>query len=283
MERKRFGEILVEAGVLTQPNLERALTLQAKKGERLGKILEELELISEKDITLVLAHQYGLQAVSKLAERPVSENTLHLLDAQTALDRLVFPLRRTEKDLFLAVVNPADQDVFESLSHQLNLRIVPFLTTPTEIQSAVRRHYFGETVGALNGRWRILLVGPDNMLAQEIRQALTAEGYELFVGEDLAEGLRAVLRHSPHLVLVDTAMTQMDGFEMVQILQSNDVTRKIPLIAVTGTPSLEEEVDLLDGGYFDYLGAPLPTARLLARTKRALVVTYGKVDETLDA
>ncbi|MGE4578477.1 MAG: response regulator [Desulfuromonadales bacterium] len=282
MERKRFGEILVEAGVLTQPNLERALALQAKKGERLGKILEELELISEKDITLVLAHQYGLQAVSKLAERPVSESTLHLLDAQTALDRLVFPLRRTEKDLFLAVVNPADQDVFESLSHQLNLRIVPFLTTPTEIQSAVRRHYFGETVGALNERWRILLVGPDNMLAQEIRQALTAEGYELFVGEDLAEGLRAVLRHSPHLVLVDTAMTQMDGFEMVQILQSNDVTRKIPLIAVTGTPSLEEEVDLLDGGYFDYLGAPLPTARLLVRTKRALVVTYGKVDETLD-
>lgn len=282
MERKRFGEILVEAGVLTQLNLERALALQEQKGERLGKILEDLELISEKDITLVLAHQYGMQAVSKIAERPVSESTLHLLDAQTALERLVFPLRRTEKALFLAVVNPADRESLDDLSHRLNLRIVPFLTTPTEIQSAVRRHYFGETVGVLNRRWRILLVGSESALAQKMREALAAEGYEIYGGEDMAEGLRAVLRHSPHLVLVDTAMAQMDGFEMVQILQSNDVTRKIPTIAVTGTPSLQEEVDLLDGGYFDYLGAPLPPERLLARTKRALVFTYGKVDEPIE-
>ncbi len=279
MQRRKFGEILVEAGVLTQANLDKALDLQMRQGGRLGEVLEAMELISEKDITLVLAHQYGMQAVSKLAERMIPDAVLNTVNGETALEKMIFPLRRTEKSLYLAMVNPLDKADIERFGEGLGLHIVPFLTTPEEIHSAVRKHYHGESASTLNKQWRVLVVSSGNEVSTDIRQALHAEGFQVFDEGGLLDGLRAVLRHEPHLALVDISMTRTNEFDMFQILQSNDVTRNIPVMALTGNPSIEEEVRLLNEGYWDYLGVPLPHERLVARVKRALHFSYGRVGD----
>ena len=51
--RKRFGEILVEAGAVSEAVLQSALEKQKGTGQRLGVVLEEMGVISEKDIAVV--------------------------------------------------------------------------------------------------------------------------------------------------------------------------------------------------------------------------------------
>ncbi len=56
--RKKFGEILIEEGLLRRPDLERALDIQDTTGEMLGEILLDEGLISEDDIARVIVKQY---------------------------------------------------------------------------------------------------------------------------------------------------------------------------------------------------------------------------------
>ena len=65
--RKRFGEILVEAGVITDNILTAALQAQKKSGLALGRILEDMGAISDWDIATILARQFNLRAVQTIS------------------------------------------------------------------------------------------------------------------------------------------------------------------------------------------------------------------------
>ena len=53
-KRKRFGEILVEAKVVSEEALNRALERQRGTGRRLGQVLEDMGVVTEKDIAAAL-------------------------------------------------------------------------------------------------------------------------------------------------------------------------------------------------------------------------------------
>lgn len=57
--RRKLGEVLVEAGLLSQEQLAKALDECAKAGKRLGEYLADQELVSEHDIAWRLSHQLG--------------------------------------------------------------------------------------------------------------------------------------------------------------------------------------------------------------------------------
>lgn len=65
--RKRFGEILVEAKVLSEEILSRALERQRGTGRRLGQVLEDMGVVTEKDIAAALARQFGFKTVANIA------------------------------------------------------------------------------------------------------------------------------------------------------------------------------------------------------------------------
>jgi len=62
--RPRLGELLVQAGKLTERDLERALSVQQELGGLLGSVLARLGLVSELDIARTLAPQLGVPLVT---------------------------------------------------------------------------------------------------------------------------------------------------------------------------------------------------------------------------
>ena len=64
---KRFGELLVEASVITAGDLQSALEIQRETGERLGEALVKLELATEVDIVDALAGQLGIEEFDPVA------------------------------------------------------------------------------------------------------------------------------------------------------------------------------------------------------------------------
>jgi CheY-like chemotaxis protein len=277
MARKRFGEILVEAGAVKENVLQQALEQQKGSGKRLGAVLEEMGVISEQDIAVVLSRQFGIKQVRDFAKYAFPKELLQLVDGEKALKALIFPLKKDERSLYLAMVNPLDMATLDDLSFRTGMRIIPCVTTPSEIQSAVNKHYFSaeETTGEKTDWWTILVVDDQEMVRGAIAAALKKKGFNLLEAANGAEGLKASFQQPPHLIITDTVMPRMDGYEMFRALQANPKTARIPVIALSSRAAAEEEARLLDLGYFDFVAKPINPIRLVARVSRALRIVYG--------
>ncbi len=278
-KRKRFGEILIEAKVVTEPVLQLALEKQKGSGKRLGQVLEEMGVVTEKDTAVALARQFGFRTVQNLASYSFPGEVLALFTSETALKKNLFPLKVDQKTLYLAMVNPLDMDTIDDIAFRTGLRVVPCVTTPGEIQSAVHQHYLGgrpeQPEEDSSDWWTVLVVDDQELVRSAVIAALKKEGYQTLEATNGADGLKAACHHHPHLIITDTIMPRMDGFEMFRALQATPNANKIPVIALSSKSAAEEEARLLDAGYFDFVPKPINPVRLLARVRRALKVAYG--------
>ncbi|AJF07450.1 response regulator [Geoalkalibacter subterraneus] len=274
--RKRFGEILVEAGAVKEDQLAQALEMQKGSRKRLGQILEELGVVSEKDIAVVLARQFGYKTVSGLTRHSFSEDLLAQIDGATALEKMIFPIKRQDKNLYLAMVNPLDMTTIDNLTFGSGLKIIPCVTTPSEIQAAVEKFYFSSEEEDSSDWWVILVVEDQELARAATAAALRKQGYTVLQAENGAEGLKMAHQNKPHLIISDTIMPRMDGYEMFRALKNQSTTARIPVMAMSSKSTAEEEAQLLDMGYFDFIAKPVNPVRLTARVRRALKMTYGE-------
>lgn len=276
--RKRFGEILVEAKVVSEEALERALERQRVSKRRLGQVLEDMGVVTERDIAAALARQFGFKTVANISRASFSPEVLALVGAEAAMSKLIFPLKMEGNTLYLAMVNPLDIEVIDNLSFKSGARITPCVTTPTEIQAAVNRHYYKKVIDQAQDSdvwWTILVVDDQELVRSAVAAALRREGYTLLQAENGAEGLKLAVQQKPHLIISDTIMPRMDGYEMYRALQSNQQTRHIPVVALSSKATAEEEARLLEMGYYDFLAKPINPVRLVARVKHAIRRIYG--------
>jgi CheY-like chemotaxis protein len=79
--------------------------------------------------------------------------------------------------------------------------------------------------------YRILFLEDDIVVSELGRQILQAEGYEVIVAEDGFEGLDALKRSLPHIIISDLRMPNMNGFEFLSIVRRRFPT--IPVIAIS--------------------------------------------------
>jgi CheY-like chemotaxis protein len=276
-KRKRIGELLVESGAVSETVVKEALEKQKETNKRLGELLEEMGAISERDIAGALSRQFGYKLVRDFAKYNFPAEVLAHVEPERALNSLIFPLKQQEKTLFLAMANPLDMTTIENLNFRTGLRIVPCVTTASEIQEAVNRHYMQASRQAEQCEWwTVLVVDDQEMVRLAIVAALRKEGYILLQAENGVEGLKVALQQKPHLIITDTVMPRMDGYELFRSLRSNLDTRNIPVVALSSKASAEEEAKLLDMGYFDFIAKPINPLRLQARVKRTLRLVYGE-------
>ncbi|MDQ1616065.1 MAG: type pilus assembly protein PilB, partial [Actinomycetota bacterium] len=108
--RRRIGELLVTAGVLTESELEDALAAQMTtigSRRRLGHVLVDLGLSTERQIAHVLGDQLGLRVVD-LGRMPVSPESARILPLAVSSRLGVLVLARENGRLTLAASDPTD-------------------------------------------------------------------------------------------------------------------------------------------------------------------------------
>ena len=93
--RKKLGECLIQAGLITEDDLQSALAEHKRTGERLGAVLVRLNLATERQIAKALAYQLGFPYLN-LAENPPEPNIVTLIAKEVALKRSCVALRLTK-------------------------------------------------------------------------------------------------------------------------------------------------------------------------------------------
>ncbi len=141
--KKRLGDILIQDGLITPPQLERAVEVQRSQGGKLGDILVELGMCAEEAVLSALSKRTGLPHKAALSERAVvAPDVLARVPAETARGKNILPLSMKGNVLSVAVSDPfAEFDVVDALKIQTGCEIAMVLASEKEIRKAVLRLY----------------------------------------------------------------------------------------------------------------------------------------------
>lgn len=144
-EAKKLGDMLKEAGLIDDFQLQSALSHQRNWGGKLGSIFIELEFIREEDLARVIAEKLRIPYVN-LFEPEIPENVLKLIKPEVAKKYHVIPARRDKGILILAMSDPLDIEAIDEIRFITGLNIKPSLALESEIRDAIKKYYDGEEV-----------------------------------------------------------------------------------------------------------------------------------------
>ncbi len=139
---RRFGDIILAEGLVTQEQFEHALLEQKKTNEKLGETLVRLGLITEDQLIHFLSRQYGIPEVAFPGR--IAPETLKLIPARIARKYGVVPIGRTIGSVTLAVADPTNLSALDDVAFMTGLKVVPAIAAPSVIRQAIDRHYEAE-------------------------------------------------------------------------------------------------------------------------------------------
>jgi two-component system response regulator RegX3 len=114
---------------------------------------------------------------------------------------------------------------------------------------------------------RILIVEDEPGLADSVRYALEAEGFEVSLADGGITGLELARKSDPDLVLLDLMLPEMSGLDVCRLIRSSS---DVPIIMLTAKDSEADKVSGLELGADDYMTKPFSMRELVARIRAQL-------------
>ncbi len=142
--KKRLGDLLIDAGVITSEQLSQALDKQKQTRQKLGATLMEMDFTTEEEIAQALKEQLGMDFVDLRTVR-VPPDVISLIPDSTILKKYtIMPFEFNQEHfgyLRVAMADPMDLVATDDLSIVTNLQIEPVVATASDIMAAIDRYY----------------------------------------------------------------------------------------------------------------------------------------------
>ena len=130
---KKIGEILVDAGLITNTQLEEALIISKKTGARLGRALVNTGVVTEEGIAQALAHQFNIPYVS-LSGVIIEPQIIKLIPEALARRYKVIPFAKEGNTIRVAMFDPLDVFATDGLKKVSGYQIFPFVAKKLYLQ-----------------------------------------------------------------------------------------------------------------------------------------------------
>ncbi len=140
----RLGEFLIREGIITASQLEKAITTQRQEGGRLGEVLVRLGIVKEEQILAALGKQLNMPYFSLGTGmlKPATDQGLeNLIPHDFAFKNTVLPLSRMLRSLTVALADPLDILLIDSLRKLTGSEINPVIATRSDIFKAIEEFY----------------------------------------------------------------------------------------------------------------------------------------------
>ena len=119
----------------------------------------------------------------------------------------------------------------------------------------------------------ILIVDDEESVRKSLAGVMRDEGYEVVTAASGKEGIELLSEAQPSIALLDIAMPEMDGIEMLQKIR--EIKPDLPVIMVTGHGTIETAVKTTKMGAYDFIVKPPALEHL------AMVVKHGLEESRL--
>ena len=143
---KRIGEVLLDRNVITEKDLQKALTYQKEHGGLMGQILIQIGCVTEEEIALALTAQYGFPYLP-LDNYEIDGGLTSIIPEELARRYCLIPIDRIGNALTLAMADPSNVQAIEDVELMTKCVVQTFVSTPTDIEKAIGKHYKGVSKG----------------------------------------------------------------------------------------------------------------------------------------
>src|SRR4029453_16772357 len=140
---RQLGEFLVERKVLSRPDLEQALAIEASDGIPIAKILISEKLVGERDLVAAIAHQMGVPYFDA-QQRPVNPMVDRLIPDELARRHMAVAVDIDGTELLVAMEDPSDRSVVQHLQEATGWAIRPVLAVRSDVRALLNAMYGSE-------------------------------------------------------------------------------------------------------------------------------------------
>jgi len=190
VEPQQLKAFLLDAGLATQDQLEKALKKAEKTKKKIEDILVSDGLLSQEELIKLEAYILGIAFVN-LEKEIISPDVLKIIPEPIARSHNIIAFRKKGQNLEVAMLDPEDLRTIEFIKKTANLKILPRLTTPESIKNVLSQYQ--KTLEAEFGE----------IIKKEVKGIRPIREEE--VKEEKAE-LRKVAEELPVIRIVDTLL-----------------------------------------------------------------------------
>jgi len=124
---------------------------------------------------------------------------------------------------------------------------------------------------------KILIIDDEQAITSSLKEILEYEKYQVDVANDGLKGLEMATKGGYDIIFSDIKMPKMDGLEVLDKIVESKLDSSV--IMISGHGSIENAVDALKKGAFDFIQKPLDLNRILVTVRNALD-RYSLIEET---
>ncbi|MDP2831302.1 MAG: type II secretion system protein GspE, partial [Candidatus Omnitrophota bacterium] len=198
----RLGEFLLKEGIITASQLEKAITVQRQEGGRLGEVLIRMGVVKEEQVLAALGKQLNTPYFSLgtgMLKPAMDQGLENLIPHDFALKNAVLPLSRMLRSLTVALSDPLDILLIDSLRKLTGSEINPVIAMRSDILKAIEEFY-----------------GKSSMLQDIVDSSYDIDSSFVQKSEDLGQELSldkliARAEEAPVVKLVDLIIRQAIG------------------------------------------------------------------------
>ena len=140
---KQLGDVLLEGGLVTPVQLEVALEEQRRLGRALGRVLVDLQILTEGQLVASLAEQIGLRFVD-LSDYPVVGSAVSRVPESVCRRHTALPIGYDEGKLVVAMADPANVFALDDMRSMAGMEIRPVVATKPDVLAAINRYHRGD-------------------------------------------------------------------------------------------------------------------------------------------
>ncbi len=121
----------------------------------------------------------------------------------------------------------------------------------------------------------LILVVDDQPVNLKVIASVLGKEYALSIANSGHNAIKILENNSPDLILLDVMMPEMDGFEVCQLIKTNERTKHIPVIFLTAKTDIDDVVKGFQCGAVDYIAKPFSSTEVKARVQNHLNLKHA--------
>ena len=136
----RLGELLQQAGKVTEEQLNQALAAQQSQGGRVGSHLVKMGFIDDEELVEFLSQRYGVPAIN-LGEIEVDDSIISIIPAEVARKYTILPVSKAGAKLTIAMVDPTNVFAMDDVKFMTGYNVEPVVASDSTLRGAIDQYY----------------------------------------------------------------------------------------------------------------------------------------------
>jgi type IV pilus assembly protein PilB len=147
--KQRLGDILVDAGIITEDQLRQALDEQERRNERLGKVLVDLGFVDEETIVSHLSAHLGMPSINLSEIKEIEPRVRKLVPDFFVRRQLLIPIAREKNVLTVAMADPMNILALDDIALMTGCKVAPAIASESDVRAAIERFYGTEALDSI--------------------------------------------------------------------------------------------------------------------------------------